>query len=509
MNKRVVFPICALMVGWIGERPASAQAQTAADGEFTIQRFAPAPGPRNFITVEGARTNGSMAFSLGLFGNYAHNPLSITRCTSPTDCSSPDAVRKEDRVVVESLMTADLLASLTPIPRLQLGLRIPFSYVHGPGVDTNLSGANGGGPLRGGMKGSGFGDAMIEAKGRLYGEVPDPLVIGAAVFATAPIGHEMAEGKYIGDSSPTIGVRGIYDGSSGPLSFGANIAGVYREEARLGTSKLGPELRYGAAVGYRVSPVFRMIVEGIGGTKLSAAKGTNAVEALLAGQITPLSSGIAITAGGGLGVVRGAGVPDFRGFLGFAYSHEVLDSDGDGIVDEADRCPTQPEDHDGYQDDDGCPDSDNDRDGVLDAVDACRDTPGDPHEDPTKNGCPGVFADRDADGIPDAEDKCPDEGGPNVIARKGDAYGCPDRDRDGIADNLDRCPDDPEDTDGFQDEDGCPDRDNDGDGIEDKFDLCVDEPETMNGFEDDDGCPDTAPTGGESPPTEGASEPSR
>ena len=505
MNKRVVFPICALLLGWLGERTANAQAATATDGELSIQRFAPAPGPRNFVTVEGARTSGSMAFSLGLFGNYAHNPLVITRCNSSGDCSSPDATRVEERVVVESLMTADLLASLTVLPRLQLGLRVPFSYVHGPGVETDLSGSNPGGPLRDGMKAGAFGDAMFEAKGRLYGEVPDDIVLGAAVFATAPIGHSMAEGKYIGDTSPTVGIRGIYDGSSGPLSFGANLAGVYRKEARLGSSELGSELRYGLAVGYRISPVFRIIGEGIGTTKLSAAKGTNTVEALLAGQITPLGSGLAITAGGGAGVVRGMGVPDFRGFLGFAYSHEMLDSDGDRIPDDVDRCPTEPEDYDGFQDDDGCPDADNDRDGVVDWLDACPDTPGDPHDDPTKNGCPGVFADRDGDGIPDAEDMCPDDGGPTVIRRKGDAYGCPDRDRDGIADKDDRCPDDPEDTDGFQDEDGCPDPDNDGDGIPDKLDLCVDEPETFNGFEDEDGCPDTVPT----EDAEGASEPSR
>jgi outer membrane protein OmpA-like peptidoglycan-associated protein len=32
------------------------------------------------------------------------------------------------------------------------------------------------------------------------------------------------------------------------------------------------------------------------------------------------------------------------------------DGDGDGIADELDRCPTEPESHDGVDDDDGCPD---------------------------------------------------------------------------------------------------------------------------------------------------------
>lgn len=34
----------------------------------------------------------------------------------------------------------------------------------------------------------------------------------------------------------------------------------------------------------------------------------------------------------------------------------VGDTDGDQIVDPADRCPTEPENHDGFEDQDGCPD---------------------------------------------------------------------------------------------------------------------------------------------------------
>ena len=45
---------------------------------------------------------------------------------------------------------------------------------------------------------------------------------------------------------------------------------------------------------------------------------------------------------------------------------KVQDSDGDGIPDEIDRCPLDPEDKDGFQDEDGCPDPDNDQDGILD-----------------------------------------------------------------------------------------------------------------------------------------------
>jgi outer membrane protein OmpA-like peptidoglycan-associated protein len=78
------------------------------------------------------------------------------------------------------------------------------------------------------------------------------------------------------------------------------------------------------------------------------------------------------------------------------------DSDGDGIPDDIDRCPLDPEDFDGFQDEDGCPDPDNDGDGIVDKIDACPNTPG-----PISNrGCPVM--DRDGDGIPDQLDMCPD-----------------------------------------------------------------------------------------------------
>lgn len=64
------------------------------------------------------------------------------------------------------------------------------------------------------------------------------------------------------------------------------------------------------------------------------------------------------------------------------------DRDGDGIPDNLDKCPDVPEDKDGIDDGDGCPEDDADKDGVLDAVDACPKEPGAPNSDPKKNGCP-------------------------------------------------------------------------------------------------------------------------
>src|SRR5262249_28186423 len=70
------------------------------------------------------------------------------------------------------------------------------------------------------------------------------------------------------------------------------------------------------------------------------------------------------------------------------------DRDGDGIPDMYDKCPDQPEDKDGIDDGDGCPEDDVDNDGVPDAVDACPKMPGKPNKDPKKNGCP-IFIEGD------------------------------------------------------------------------------------------------------------------
>ncbi len=109
------------------------------------------------------------------------------------------------------------------------------------------------------------------------------------------------------------------------------------------------------------------------------------------------------------------------------------DTDADGVPDAVDRCVAQPETRNGYQDDDGCPD-----------------TPHDPN----------------------------------------------DPDHDMVAGDADRCPNEPEDADGYQDNDGCPEPDNDNDGVLDAQDQCPDQAETRNGFQDDDGCADENPNPG-------------
>jgi len=93
------------------------------------------------------------------------------------------------------------------------------------------------------------------------------------------------------------------------------------------------------------------------------------------------------------------------------------DRDHDGILDSVDKCPDDPEDKDGFEDEDGCPDPDNDTDGLADAVDRCPNQPEDKDGFQDDDGCPDP--DNDKDTVPDTEDKCPNDPGPP------DNNGCP------------------------------------------------------------------------------------
>jgi outer membrane protein OmpA-like peptidoglycan-associated protein len=64
------------------------------------------------------------------------------------------------------------------------------------------------------------------------------------------------------------------------------------------------------------------------------------------------------------------------------------DRDGDGIPDDFDRCPNEPEDEDNYDDSDGCPELDNDRDGIFDDDDKCPNMPEYYNGFEDEDGCP-------------------------------------------------------------------------------------------------------------------------
>jgi hypothetical protein len=134
--------------------------------------------------------------------------------------------------------------------------------------------------------------------------------------------------------------------------------------------------------------------------------------------------------GAEMGLDMGGGGLDMGADLGM--SDPWADTDGDGILDRFDNCPSLP----------NSDQADRDRDGVGDACDNCPDVPNadqaDSNADGVGDACtPGAVydpqRDRDGDGVIDRLDNCPDDPNPDQA----------DADGDGVGDVCDNCPDVP------------------------------------------------------------------
>lgn len=394
----------------------------------------PAPVGRGTVAISSTETLGPADVDGSLVIGYAKNPVEL---------SAPNGDRVDG--VVDDLATLDLRVNVGLPHRLEAALRVPFRLraEFGPEYDAGRSSA-----AAGDLGFSLRWNAIARSGGAGFG-----LSVGADV--AFPTG---APGSLSGSDAFVVTPGFVADHALDRFRF-AVLGGMRLRstDARFEYATSSHQIAYGgsAEVAFGPNRAFAASGEVIGSIETSGDTGP--AEALLALRYSTQNVGLML--GTGAGLTDGLGAPDYRLLAGAGLRLlRTRDADGDRVLDEYDRCPSEPEDQDGIEDDDGCPDPDNDGDGVSDAVDRCPTLP------------------EDHDGFEDA-DGCPDT----------------DNDGDGISDANDRCVAQPEDADGFEDSDGCPDPDNDGDGIADVSDKCPAQPETLNGFEDHDGCPDEAP----------------
>ncbi|MDB4968934.1 MAG: OmpA domain protein [Myxococcales bacterium] len=468
-----------------------AQAQRGVDSEL----FRPALDSYGIFTVDRAQTSRQWDWGFKLYVNYAQNPLRLNMCPLTGACATGMPARPPLTAVMGFQVGMNLGMHLGLTNWLEVVADIPVSaqsynaiygnygslgefpisrtgfYASDP--YTNIAPPNAA-PL----------DWRIGFKARLFRS--GMFSLAAAATVSIPFGDEAA---FLGDSGFTFRPLLIADVTRGPVTAAINIGAIIRPETVVFSPNdpipmgmaaapkrvlidVGHELTWSAGVAYRFVHWVGVAAEVYGFVPLTQQfngaldAGKDFTADVLGGfQLFPVKD-ISVGIGAGASVIGTAlRHDDFRVFAGISWSPAEgkggvatggLDSDGDGIPDSSDLCPTEPEDRDGFDDEDGCPDLDNDQDGIADKQDKCPNEAEDKDGFQDDDGCPEV--DNDGDGIPDAQDKCPN---------------------------------DPEDKDGFQDDDGCPDLDNDGDGIPDAADKCPNEPETRNGVDDDDGCPDS------------------
>lgn len=414
-----------------------------ASGSLNPIAYQPSAITGDLLTLATSREKVPRYLSVGLSFHYTDKPLAFSG-------SNPSA--SGAGVVIEETLNnrtmGELLLGFSPWPILDIGIAMPVAIMSA-GEERETHQFSGVGDVTGFQVGE--ARASIKINAFRAGAVG----IALQIDSTLPTSDaEALMGNGLG-----YGGRLVADMSFGPVLLAMN-GGVYArsEKTVINDLELGEEIIAGLGGEVVLSDVFGVLAEAYTRTPLDDAFGdTTQMEGIAAikWRATP-SMEVTVGGGGGTPLFLGPGTSRFRAFANVSMGGQIFtDTDEDGIWDSSDGCPFLPEDFDGFQDGDGCPDADNDNDAFLD-----------PHDD-----CPNEAEDRD--GFED-EDGCPEK----------------DNDRDYIDDDVDRCPLDAEDHDGFEDEDGCPEDDNDKDGIPDIRDQCPLTPESFNGYQDEDGCKD-------------------
>lgn len=507
---RTHLALAALAALSIVSTKAMAQS-TNVGGNAEINAFRPAIDSRGYITVNASQVLGHKELSFGLVTNWGKSVLTL---------KDGDQLYEVENIISPTLVGAYGL-KLGPV-ELELGLSLPFHVMSGDRSPDSDGGTpndpNDDETFK--FDGQGLGDIGLHLKTRFLSTSKGPK-IGLGLIASVYLPTASEDDKWLGEGKLTPQIMAIVDKEFGDqrrlrLSFNGGVrlrTGTHGfVDNQMGfpmanpntpvtnkTVDVGIAIPFGVGLAYALVPQkFDLVAETFGAIPLD---GENWFPAEAIGGIKLyLAKNSFLSIGGGVGFMPDKGAnPDVRGFIGIIFEPNIGDRDGDGIKDDVDMCPDDPEDFDGFEDEDGCPEPDNDRDGILDVDDQCPNDPEDKDGFEDEDGCPeGNEFDRDGDGILDKDDECPDD--PEDMDGFEDEDGCPDidNDGDGILDVDDLCPDDAEDFDGFEDADGCPEPDNDNDGILDADDQCPrvdgetaeETAETYNGFEDDDGCPD-------------------
>jgi OOP family OmpA-OmpF porin len=456
--------------------------------DLNVQNFRPAMDTRSLITVERSRPLGHLEPSIGLYMNYAWQPLK-------------QSIGGVEHAIVEHLVTGNFLLTLGLFGIVEIGGGLPISVIRadgdGPGDEPLLAG-------------DGIGDTYAHLKIRLLDSAAYPIGIALTSVFDFPTGQSNA---FVSDA-PALVIRPklVIDWSvgqsvvmavnagallrpskslNGPVTVTDFDSGMESQLLRDEQITVGNAATYSFGLAWIITPErLDFVFETFGMIPLASDASQAMPLEVLVGLKLYLLGNSFFTFGVSRGLLNEFGDPDARGFAGIVFEPTVGDRDRDGFNDDDDQCPNRPEDYDQFEDTDGCPDEDNDMDQVPDIIDQCPDIPEDRNNFEDDDGCPDGRRDRDKDGVPDLQDKCPDE--PEDRDGFQDDDGCPepDNDNDGVKDKRDKCPLLAEDIDGYRDDDGCPDPDNDGDNIPDLQDRCPDQAENIDGVDDDDGCPE-------------------
>ena len=412
------------------------QALAQSTDGFALNRFDPSERGSDWFSTESLDLRGHNRSAFGLVGDWSYKPLVLY-----------DADDNEIAAIVEHQLFAHLGFSHILWNRLRLGASLPVALLVS-GEDGNQENAS-----FSTEDATTVGDLRLGGDVRLIGEYGGAFTSAFGVHVHLPTG---SQDSFTGDGKTRIVPRLTAAGNIADFAYSARLGvNIRTQNENFADEPFGTEMLFGGAVGMRLMDAKLLVGPEVFGSTVMSDSGdgffkrkTSPFEVIFGGHYR-IDNQWQVGAGMGPGLTRGFGAPKVRVLASvewFPVFEEEKppppDTDGDGILDSEDACPTVA----GVANDDpkkhGCPPpSDRDGDGIVDEEDACPDEPGVKTDAPETNGCPPP-KDRDGDGILDEQDACPDE--PGVKTDDPKTNGCPppaDRDGDGILDEDDACPD--------------------------------------------------------------------
>jgi outer membrane protein OmpA-like peptidoglycan-associated protein len=459
-----------LLWATIATNPAAAQ-PVAEGRNFSAERFRLSLDKQGILNAEWAEVPDHLDWDLSLWLGVADDPLAIYKVE--------DGKRSRVGPLVDRRVGGSVVIALGLFDWVQLGIDLPLVFYQTrpdslPGVRGQLDG----------LSGFGMGAPRIAPKVRILAEAKHGVGLAFVPAFTLP---SASLGEYIGQDGLLFEPEVVLSKRDGILRGAVNLGLRLRRPEVFANLAVDNEIFTHLGAGIDLETATDEPIEL--NASLSAAsalaspfadRNQNHLEALLGATYDFNNPALGFVAGG-LGLSQGHGTPDWRVLVGLRLSDHDHDQDKDGLPDDLDECPKQPEDKDQFEDFDGCPDPDNDQDGILDVDDGAPLQAEDIDGFQDADGVPDP--DNDGDGVWDWDDACVGQAGPEVN------LGCPDKDTDGdgLIDRQDRCHDQAEDKDAFEDDDGCPDPDNDEDGILDVADQCPNRPGPIEAQ----GCPES------------------
>ncbi|MGH7818420.1 MAG: OmpA family protein [Candidatus Binatia bacterium] len=280
----------SMAVLWLATA-ASAQVRRPEVVFEDAQMFHPATDPSRFVSVYDTRNLDPGRYTLGLYLNYAADPIELRLEDSDEDAGE----------VVESVFGADLVAALGLTENLQLGLGIP--YIH---TDTNrvlraTSRIEGGGDF--------LGDITLEAKYTLLPRPPGQ-GYGFSILPrfTLPTGDRT---RFADTGRFGFGGLLLADARYNKINYGLNLGGMIRDEPGQlgGGDDFDDQLFVGTGVTIPTTRNLDIIGEITGRTAFHNSR-TNPFEGLVSFRFH--WGGLAFTIGGGAGITRSRGAPQWR-----------------------------------------------------------------------------------------------------------------------------------------------------------------------------------------------------